>query len=151
MSTNGPIPDYEPTFLEVLIESPRKVIFGAILTTLIEGVTGVFSAILSGVTTLLAGTEPATFNGADEQLGLADLPVAIADTLLSAGAIAGGGILTAIDTINQPLYDLAGSAGPASPIIVAAVVVVEIIVAVLIVERVVYIVLDLLQLGGLSE
>ncbi len=49
------------------------------------------------------------------------------------------------------IFEAAGAAGPLSPILISGLVIAEILVVIVVVQRAVYVVADLLQLGGLTE
>lgn len=155
---DGPsIPDFifdlEP-YVDLLVEfasNPRQFIVGAVLTTFLEVVFGVVSQVIDIVILLFGGSQPARFNAPGETLGLADIPVAIAESLGDAGASFGTTILVTIRGFNDVVFEAAGAFGPLSPVVVAAVVVAEIVVAVVVLRRIVFLVADWLQLGGLTE
>jgi hypothetical protein len=79
------------------------------------------------------------------------VPGAIAEALGGAGASLGTTILDAIRGLNAAVFEAAGVLGPFTPVVVAAVVITEVVVAVVVLRRIVFIVADLLQLGGLTE
>lgn len=138
-----------PSVLSTFIDNPRNFVLGAVLSALLEGLFGIMTAILDGIIVILAGTQPAVFDGAtEERIGIADLPVAIANAFFSGARPAGEAILSVIESFNQPIFDLAGSAGVAGPPIIAVVVVAEIIAVVLLVERIVFILIDAIPGGG---
>ncbi|EMA01816.1 hypothetical protein C437_15391 [Haloarcula vallismortis ATCC 29715] len=131
------------------LNNPRNFVLGAILSALLEGIFGIMTAILNGIIVVLAGTQPAVFDGAtEEQIGMADLPVAIANAVIGSARPAGDAILSGIESLNEPIFNLAGAAGVAGPIVIAAIVVAEVIVVVLLLERVVYIIIDVIPGGG---
>ncbi|ELZ50719.1 hypothetical protein C465_05236 [Halorubrum distributum JCM 9100] len=121
------------------------------LTTFLEVVFGVVSQLVDIVLLLFGGSEPGRFNAPGETLGLADVPVAVAQALGGAGASFGTTILDAIRGLNAAVFEAAGVLGPFTPVVVAAVVITEVVVAIVVLRRIVYIVADLLQLGGLTE
>lgn len=140
-----------PSVLSTFANNPRTFILGAVLTTLVESLFGVVSTVIDVVLLVLAGSEPTRFNAPGETLGIADIPVAIADSITGAGSVVGGGILSAVAGLNGMIFEAAGAAGPLSPILVAGLVIAEIVVVIVVVQRAIYIVADLLQLGGLTE
>lgn len=142
-----PNPDVVATFSS----NPRTFVIGAVLTTIVESLFGVISTALDIVLLILAGSEPTRFNAPGETLGIADIPVAVVDSLTGAGSIVGDGIISAVAGLNGIIFDAAGAAGPLSPILVAGLVIAEIVVAIVLIQRVVYVVADLVQLGGLTE
>ena len=158
MSDDGPsIPEwvsevsgYSDLLLDFLT-NPRQFVVGAVLTTFLEVVFGVVSQLIDIVLLLFGGSEPGRFNAPGETLGLADVPVAIAAALGGAGASLGTTILDAIRGLNAAVFEAAGVLGPFTPVVVVAVVIVEVIAAIVVVRRIVFIVADLLQLGGLTE
>jgi hypothetical protein len=130
---------------------PRRFILGAVLTTLLESIFGVVSQLVDIVLLVFGGSRPGIFNAPGETLGLADLPVAIATEIGFAAGSLGGLILASIRTLNRGIFEAAGAAGPLSPIVVSAIIVAEVVFVLVLFRRVVYIVADLLQLGGLTE
>ncbi|WP_281195835.1 hypothetical protein [Halorubrum sp. F4] len=140
-----------PSIIREFIQNPRRLIVGAVLTTLLESAFSVVSRFIDALLLIFGGSQPFVFDAPGETLGIADLPVAIAATIGTAGGSLGRSILSAIRTLNGELFLAADAAGPFSPIVVTAIVVVEILVVLAIVRRIVYVVADLLQLGGLTE
>lgn len=138
-------------FLTDFASNPRQVVVGAVLTTFLEVVFGVVSQLVDIVLLVFGGSEPGRFNAPGETLGLADVPVAVAEALGGAGASFGTTILDAIRGFNDVVFEAAGVLGPFTPVVVAAVVIAEVVVAIVVLRRIVYIVADLLQLGGLTE
>lgn len=131
--------------------SPRRFLLGAVLTTALEVVFGVVSRVVDTLLLLFGGSQPGAFNAPGETLGLADVPVAIAEAIGGAGSSVGIALIATIRGFNASVFEAAGGLGPLSPIVVAGIVVVEVVVAVLVLRRIVFIVADLLQLGGLTE
>lgn len=140
-----------PTVLSTFAQNPRRFIIGAVLATIVEGVFGVVTTILDTILLVLAGSEPSTFDAPGEQLGIADIPVAVANALGGAGDTAGSGIINAIEALNEPIFSLASSLGPFSPIVLVTVIGLETIAVLWLLQRAVYVAADLLQLGGLTE
>ncbi|WP_232745092.1 hypothetical protein [Halorubrum aethiopicum] len=130
---------------------PRRFILGAVLTTLLEGAFGVVSQFIDTVLLIFGGSQPARFDAPGETLGIADIPVAIAGDIGGVGASLGDALISTVRTINGGIFEAAGAAGPFSPIVVTVVVTTEIVVALVVFRRIVYVVADLLQLGGLTE
>lgn len=155
---SGPsIPDFvfdlEP-YVDTLTEfasNPRRFVVGAVLTTALEVTFGVVSQFVDLLLLLFGGSQPGSFNAPGETLGLADVPVAIAEAIGGAGSSAGIVLIATIRGFNSSVFEAAGALGPLSPVVVAAVVVGEVVVAVLVLRRIVFVVADLLQLGGLTE
>ena len=138
-----------PDTLSTFLSDPRAFVLGAVITTVLQGVFGVVTAILDAILLILAGSQPAVFNGVTEsQIGLADAPAALVDA--GAGVLSPDSIIQGIESLNQPIFDAAGAAGIASPVIIALVLVVETIVLLVVLERLVRIALDVVPgLGGL--
>ena len=140
-----------PAVLVSFINNPRTFILGAVLTTLVESLFGVVSTVLDVVLLVLAGSEPTRFTAPGETLGIADIPVVIADAISGAGSAVGSGVIAAITGLNGTIFEAAGAAGPLSPILVSGLVIAEVLVVIVVVQRVVFILADWLQLGGLTE
>lgn len=140
-----------PRVLKTFSNNPRRFILGAFLATIVEGVFDVVEIVLDTLLLVLAGSEPTTFNAPGEQLGIADIPVAVADALGGAGATAGGAIIAGIESLNEPIFSLAGALGPFAPIVLVVIVGLETIAVLWVLQRAVYVAADLLQLGGLTE
>jgi len=141
---------YSDLLLDFL-SNPRQFVVGAVLTTFLEVVFGVVSQLIDIVLLLFGGSEPGRFNAPGETLGLIDVPVYVADLLVDVGTDTGNAILLAIESMNDPVFALASNAGPATPVIITAIVVGEVIVVLWILQRLVFVLADLLQLGGLTE
>ena len=131
--------------------NPRGFVLGAVLTTILEAVTGVVTTVVDQLVLLTGGSQPTRFNAPGEQLGLADIPVAVASAFTGAGSFGGEAILGGIEAFNATLFDAAAAAGPLSPLVVIAIASVEAVVVIVVLRRLVYIAADLLQLGGLTE
>ena len=71
------------TPLITFVKDPRKFLFGFVATVFLEGTFKVVTEILDAIIITLAGSEPTKFNAPGEQLGLADVPVLIAELVLS--------------------------------------------------------------------
>jgi len=140
-----------PSTLQAFIANPQKVILGAVLSGMLEWVFGVVSIGIDVILLVIAGSEPATFDAPGEQLGIADIPVSIANNLGGVGDTAGTAIIEGIEAFNAPLFDAAAFAGPASPIILAVIIIGETAAVLWLLQRAVYVAADLLQLGGLTE
>jgi hypothetical protein len=137
--------------LRAFLNNPRGFVLGAVLTTILETVTGVVTTVFDQLVLLAGGSQPTQFNAPGEQLGLADVPVAIADTLIGAGGFSGDAIIAGIETFNGQIADAAAAVGPFGPLVLIVLISVEAIVAAMILRRIVFVVADWLQLGGLTE
>lgn len=137
--------------LRAFANNPQGFILGAVLTTVLEAVTGVVTTIVDQLVLLVGGSQPTRFDAPGEQLGLADVPVAIASTLTGAGSFGGQAILDGIEAFNATLFDAAAAAGPFAPLVVIVIASVEAIVVIVVLRRLAFIIADLLQLGGLTE
>ncbi|WP_256948566.1 hypothetical protein [Halorubrum ezzemoulense] len=131
--------------------NPRGFVVGAVLTTILEAVTGVVTTIVDQLVLLVGGSQPTRFDAPGEQLGLADVPVSIASTLTGAGSFGGQALLDGIEAFNATLFDAAAAAGPFAPLVIIAIASAEAVVVIVVLRRLVYIAADLLQLGGLTE
>ncbi|WP_241990655.1 hypothetical protein [Halorubrum sp. CGM5_25_10-8B] len=131
--------------------NPRGFVVGAVLTTILEAVTGVVTTIVDQLVLLVGGSQPTRFDAPGEQLGLADVPVAIASTLTGVGSFGGQVLLDGIEAFNATLFDAAVAAGPFAPLVIIAIASVEAVVVIVVLRRLVYVAADLLQLGGLTE
>lgn len=140
-----------PTTLQTFLSDPRRFVVGAIATTILETVFGVVTEALNIIALIFGGSSPGRLNAPGETLGIVDVPVYIADQLGSIGGSVGDAVITGINNLNEPIFAAAGFAGPLSPLIIAAVVVTETIVTLWLLQRLVFIVADFLQLGGLTE
>lgn len=140
-----------PPIISALANDPQQVILGAVLSGVLEAVFGVVSQLIDTVLLLFGGSQPGQFNAPGETLGLADVPVAVAEALGGAGRSLGTTILDAIRGLNASVFEAASVLGPFTPVVVAAVVIAEVYVAIVVLRRIVFIVADLLQLGGLTE
>lgn len=140
-----------PAPIQAFISNPQNFIIGAVATTILETVTGVVTTIVSQLVFLVGGSQPAQFNAPSETIGLADLPVAVADLLIGAGGFSGGALLAGIEGFNATIADAAAALGPFGPFVLIVLVTVELFVAVLILRRLAFVVADFLQLGGLTE
>ena len=138
-------------FLTDFARNPRNVIVGAVLTTIVESVFGVVSQLLDILLLVFGGSRPGVFNAPGETLGIADVPVAVADALGSVGDSFGTTLRILLRSFNSTIFEAAGALGPLSPVVIVAVVFFEILVVILVVRRIVFIVADFLQLGGLTE
>lgn len=141
----------EVDVLTAFVNNPREFVLGAVLTTILETVTGVVTTVFDQLILLAGGSQPTEFNAPGEQLGLADVPVAIADTLIGAGGFSGDAIIAGIEAFNAQIADAAAAVGPFGPFVLIVLISAEAIIAALILRRIVFVVADLLQLGGLTE
>lgn len=137
--------------LTAFAQNPKNFIVGAVATTILETVTGIVTTVFEQLVLLVGGSQPARFNAPNETLGLADLPVAIADLLIGAGGFSGSAVLDGIEAFNATTADAAAAVGPFGPLVLIVLIVVEAIVAIVVLRRIVYVVADFLQLGGLTE
>lgn len=137
--------------LQAFLNNPRGFVLGAVLTTILESVTGVVTTIVDQLVLIVGGTQPTRFNAPTETIGLADVPVSIADTLIGVGGFSGEAILDGIEAFNATIADAAATVGPFGPIVLIVLITVEAVVAIVVLRRVVYVIADLLQLGGLTE
>jgi len=140
-----------PDTLQSFLSNPQGFIIGAVATAILEGIFGIVTTGINMLIRVFLGTNAGEFNAPRETLGLADVPVYAVDQFLRIGGYASTAILNAIESLNEPVFALASSAGPATPLIVTTVVVVEVIIVLVLLQRLVYVVADLLQLGGLTE
>lgn len=137
--------------LSTFASDPQRFIFGALLTGAVEWIFGGVSLVIDTILLILGGSDPTTFNAEGETLGIADVPVAIADSLGGVGDVVGSSLIMTIQSFNEPIFESAAFAGPATPLVVTIVVVLEAAVVLWVAQRIVFIVADLLQLGGLTE
>ncbi|OYR55538.1 hypothetical protein DJ73_02185 [Halorubrum sp. Ea1] len=121
------------------------------LSGMLEWVFGVVSIGIDVILLVIAGSEPATFDAPGEQLGIADIPVSIANNLGGVGGTVGTAIISGVEAFNAPLFEAAAFAGPASPIILVVIIIGETAAVLWLLQRAVYVAADLLQLGGLTE
>ena len=140
-----------PPVLSSFISNPRTFIVGAVLTTLVEAVTGVVTTIYEQILFIVGGSEPGQFAAPGETLGIADVPVKIADLLTGAGAVSGSAIIGGIESFNQAIAGAASAVGPFGPAVILILLFAEAVVGIVVVRRIVYVIADLLQLGGLTE
>jgi len=130
--------------------NPRKFILGAVLTTILEGVFSIFSEGISVLQLLFLGSAPATSSAGEEVWGIADIIAGVFRVLGDAGLEGGAVIIRTVQSVNDPLYELAGVAGPAAPLIIAVFVSVEVVVVLIALESAVKVLLDVVPgLGGL--
>lgn len=130
------------------LDDPRAFIVGAVLTTILEGLFSVVTTVINAIQTVILGTEPGTFNAPNERLGLADTPVAIAALVVQGGADAVTAITAAITAFNEPIYSVAGAAGPFSPILISVLLAAEIVIVAFTVVLLVRLALDFIPGGG---
>lgn len=139
-----------PTVLKTFATNPRRFIVGAVLTTILEGLFDIVSEALRLLEMLLLGSATATSSPGEEVWGIADIIAAIFRVFGDAGLEGGAVIIRAVQSFNDPLYELAGVAGPAAPLIIAVFVSVEVVVVLLILEYTARALLDVVPgLGGL--
>ncbi|VTT86107.1 hypothetical protein DM2_2145 [Halorubrum sp. DM2] len=137
--------------IRAFAENPRGFVIGAVATTILETVTGIVTTVVSQLVLLVGGSQPGRFNAPNETIGLADLPVAVADLLIGAGGFSGDAIIGGIEAFNATIADAAAAVGPFGPLVLIVLISVEAIVAIVVLRRVVYVIADFLQLGGLTE
>ena len=140
-----------PDTLQSFLSNPQGFIVGAVATAILEQVFGIVTTLINLVFRVFGGSAPGRLNAPGETLGLIDVPVYVADLLVDVGTDTGNAILLAIESMNDPVFALASNAGPATPVIITAIVVGEVIVVLWILQRLVFVLADLLQLGGLTE
>ena len=140
-----------PATLQSFLSNPQGFIVGAVATAILEGFFGVVTTGINMIIRVFLGSNPGEFNAPGETLGLADVPVYAVDQALRISGYASTAILKAIESLNEPVFALASNAGPATPLIITAIVIGEVIVVLWILQRLVYVLADLLQLGGLTE
>lgn len=140
-----------PDTLQSFLSNPQRFIVGAVATAILEQVFGIVTTLINLVFRVFGGSAPGRLNAPDETLGLIDVPVYVADLLVDVGIDTGNAILLAIESMNDPVFALASNAGPATPVIITAIVVGEVIVVLWLLQRLVFVVADLMQLGGLTE
>ena len=140
-----------PDTLQSFLSNPQGFIVGAVATAILEQVFGIVTTLINLVFRVFGGSAPGRLNAPGETLGLIDVPVYVADLLVDVGTDTGNAILRAIESMNDPVFALASNAGPATPVIITAIVVGEVIVVLWILQRLVFVLADLLQLGGLTE
>jgi len=147
---SNPLSDYTDV-LTAFGSNPRNFILGAVLTTILETVTGAVTTAVDQIILLVGGSQPARFNAPGERIGFADLPVAIASTLADAGGFGGRAIIDGIEAFNGTLFEAAAAAGPFAPLVIIVIGSIEAVVVIVVLRRIVYVIADLLQLGGLTE
>jgi len=140
-----------PSTLQAFVSNPQNFILGAVLTGMLEWVFGLVSIGIDVILLVVAGSEPATFDAPGEQLGIADIPVSVANNLGDVGETAGTAIIAGVEALNAPLFEAAAAAGPASPILLVLIIIAETTAVLWLLQRAVYVAADLLQLGGLTE
>lgn len=140
-----------PPVVQAFVDNPQNVILGAVLSGILEAMFGVLSQLVDIVLLVVGGSRPGQLNAPGETLGVADVPVAIAEDIGGVAGSAGTAIIVTIRSFNGAIFEAAGALGPLSPVVIAAFVAAEIIVLIVVLRRIVYIVADLLQLGGLTE
>ena len=133
--------------LRTFVTNPRRFVIGAVATAILEGLFDAVTALIDAVLFIFGGSKPFQFDPT-ESFGLADIPILIATTAADAGGNAGDAILGAIGTLNSQLFGLAETAGPAAPVITAAVIAAEIAVVAFVGARTVRVILDLVPGGG---
>ncbi|WP_435093401.1 hypothetical protein [Halorubrum sp. N11] len=140
-----------PPVLQAFTSSPQNFILGAVLSGILEWLFGTVSLVIDVILLVVAGSEPATFDAPGEQLGIADIPVSVANNLGGVGETAGTAIIAGIEAFNEPIFEAAAFAGPASPLIFVLIIIIETTAVLWLLQRAVYVAADLLQLGGLTE
>jgi len=96
--------------LQTFAASPAAFIFGVILTPLLNGLETVVAKTLDLVYLVFFGTLRTTTDG---QLGIADVPLVVADLLIDVGDLIGQPILSvAIRPLSKALVGFADWAGP---------------------------------------
>ena len=137
-----------PGTLQSFLDNPRNFILGAVLTSILEGVFSIVSTILDALLLAFGGSQPFSYSPYEDQWGLADVPPLAADYVIESGDVAGTAIFDAIRSLNDPLFNAAGAAGPFGPVLVAAIVAAEVIALLWIGERVLRVIIDVIPGGG---
>lgn len=146
--------DFAPAPIVSFAKRPRSFILGAVLTTLLEVVTGIVTTLIAAINLVLTGDA-----GTGDQsriIGIADIPGLIADSLIAAGSATGDAVLNAIEAVNAPLLNAAAGAGPLAPVAVFGVIAIETVVVVVVItdvlppilQRILAVILDVLPGGG---
>jgi len=121
-----------PDVLVSFANNPRRFIVGAVLTTILEGIFGIMSEILRIVQLFFVGSNPTASPPNEEVWGIADIIAGIFRAVGGAGVEGGAMIIRAVQSLNDPLYELAGVAGPAAPFLVAVIVSIEVVAVLLV-------------------
>lgn len=128
-NSGGPIlPSYIPTNfafwakVKGFFESPTTTIKNVVLGMLIGGIAAFLKEILDAIELILAGTQPNVYAAPNEQYGLVDYPVVIADVL---GGAAGSTVRSLLRSLTGIIGSFTFAQGsPVNGLIVNAVVVV---------------------------
>jgi len=88
--------------------NPLGFILGAVLQPVFAGLDAGVLAILDLLSMVYDGSGP----GTEGVLGIADVPVVLADLLIDAGDLIGGGLITAVRTVVEALVGPAADGGP---------------------------------------
>jgi hypothetical protein len=114
-NAGGPIlPAYIPTSfkwwkkVKNFFESPAETIKSVFFGTLVTGIAYFLEPLLSAIIFLFAGSKPGVYGGPNEQWGLTDYPVVLADML-------GGSLGTTVGSMLEALTNVIGSVVPETP------------------------------------
>jgi len=130
-------------------ESPAGFILGAVLSQILGGVQIIVESLIDGIIVLFLGSDGEP-SATGDLLGIADIPVYVVTAFTGGGARVADGIAGAIRSTNRVTVEVATAAGPASPIVYAALLAVYMVVSAWLLRTLIAVVLDLLQLGGLE-
>lgn len=134
--------------LRTFLTSPRQFILGAVLTTIVEATLGLVTVFIRGLQTIFLGSNPGVFNAENEVLGIADLPVLIADEIIGVGSTVVSTVVSAIESLNQVILGFGPQTGFAAPLFATALVSVELVAAVWLTGLGIDILLDAIPGGG---
>lgn len=90
--------------VELGVPDVRKIARGVVYGTVLTALGRIFTPIFNAIEFALLGSQPGVFAGFDEQWGLADVPVAVADTL---GDVLGAIITTMFGVVEGTVAALA--------------------------------------------
>lgn len=136
--------------LKSFVANPRRFILGAILTSILEGLFSIVTEALYILQLGLVGSSPTKSFPEEDVWGLADIAASLYRLLGQAGLEIGSEVIESVQALNNPLYELAGSAGPAAPLVVAIFLSAELVAVLLILEYTVRALADIVPgLGGL--
>jgi len=129
--------------------NPAGFILGAVLSQILGGVQIIVESLIDGIIVLFLGSDGEP-SATGDLLGIADIPVYVVTAFTGGGARVADGIAGAIRSTNRVTVEVATAAGPASPIVYAALLAVYMVVSAWLLRTLIAVVLDLLQLGGLE-
>ncbi|SHG78186.1 hypothetical protein [Halobaculum gomorrense] len=124
--------------------NPLGFILGAVLQPIFAGLDAGVLAILDLLSTVYEGSGP----GTEGLLGIADVPVVLADLLIDAGDLIGGGLLTAVRTVVEAVVGPAADGGPVGLILLALAFVVALNLYTGTIRKLVLIAIDAIPGGG---